>query len=142
MSIRTVKQYSDRGSLTDLANVARAYEKGVQEVKPLPSELRMKQLYEYANLNNDNDLQSAIGFITTEYISDKNALPLSVYRLRKIVADIKSKSAGNIDRLALEFTECFVDSLGSIAKEYLNKRAMVKTASVRKPPLFWRVNKS
>lgn len=140
MSIRVVKQYSDRGSLKDL--VTKTKEPATSELKYLPSELRMKQLYEYAQLNKDSKLQAATGFITTDYISDKNALPLSIYRLRKIVDDIRSKSGGKIDELALQFSGCFDEKLSDVlGKEYIKQKAMVKTASGRKPPVFWRVSK-
>jgi len=140
MSIRAVKQHSDRGSLKDL--VTKAKESATSELKYLPSELRIKQLYEYAQLNKDSKLQSATGFITTDYISDKNALPLSIYRLRKIVDDIRSKSGGKIDELAQQFSSCFEEKLSeALYKEYVKQKAMVKTASGRKPPVFWRVSK-
>jgi len=140
MSIRVVKQHSDRGSLKDL--VTKAKDTATSELKYLPSELRMKQLYEYAQLNKDSKLQAATGFITTDYISDKNALPLSVYRLRKIVDDIKSKSGGKIDELTQQLFGCFAEKLSDVlGREYIKQKAMVKTAGARKPPVFWRVSK-
>jgi hypothetical protein len=140
MPIRTVKQHTDRGKIKDLAKPGEVIE---PEIVPSSTELRMKKLYEYAQLNKDHELQSALGFITTDYISDKNALPLSVYRIRQMVDDIKSKSAGKIDRLSEELLQYFGDGPSPLVKEYLNqKHARIKTASVRKPPSFWRASRS
>ena len=138
MSIRRVKQHSDRGSIKDIAKPGEAEDKSL----PSASELRMKKLYEFAQATRNPKLQSAIGFITTDYISDKNALPLSVYRIKQMVEDIKATSAGKIDQLALQLEGCMKDEIGAEAIEYITKkRARVKTASVRKPP-FWRVRKA
>jgi hypothetical protein len=138
MSIRRVKQHSDRGSIKDLVS-------GSTQVEPeflaLPAELRMKKLYEFAQITKDTNLQDALGFITTDYISDKNALPLSVYRLRKIIDDIKSKSGNKIEQLTQQFSSYFGDGLGAHAKEYLKDKSLLKTASVRKTPSFWRARK-
>jgi hypothetical protein len=139
MAIRTVKQHTDRGSLK---NLVKSNEISKPEAIPLPSELRMKQLYEFAQLNKDKNMQSALGFITTDYISDKNAIPLSVYRIRQIVEDIKSTSGDKINNLAAQFLGYMSDELSSDAINYLNKRdALTKTASVRRPPSFWRVSR-
>jgi hypothetical protein len=140
MAIRTVKQHTDRGSIKDL--VAKAKDPVVSELSPLPSELRMKKLYEYAQINKDSGLQGAMGFITTDYISDKNALPLSIYRIRKIVDDIKSKSGDKIDLLSQQLAGCFEEKLSDVlGKEYVKQKAMIKRASSRKPPSFWRASK-
>lgn len=139
MPIRRVKQQTDRGKIKDLVG---ANEPAEPQVKPLAFELRMKKLFEYAQLHKDQRLQSALGFITTDYISDKNALPLSVYRIRKIVDDIKSRSAGQIDQLSAEFMEYMTDELSPEAIAYVTKRSRIKTASARKPPVFWRARKS
>jgi hypothetical protein len=139
MPIRTVKQYTDRGKIKDLAKPGEVNE---PETIPSPSELRMKKLYEYAQLHKDQLLQSALGFITTDYISDKNALPLSAYRIRTIIEDIKAKSGGKIDQLSQQFVGYMTDELSPEAIEYLTKkRARVKTASARKPPSFWRASR-
>lgn len=140
MPIRTVKQRSERGSLKDLANASELAAES--QYQPLPSELRMKTLFEYAQLNKDQDLQSSLGIITTDYISDKNALPLSVYRIRKIVADIKSKSGAQIDQLSQQFLQCLSSELSPETVDYFNKRNLrVKTASVKKPAIFWRASR-
>jgi hypothetical protein len=139
MAIRTIKQCTDRGSIKDL--VAKAKDPIVSELSPLPSELRMKKLYEYAQANKDNNLQEALGFITTDYISDKSALPLSVYRIRRIVDDIKSKSGDKIEQFSQQLSGCFEEKLSDVlGKEYIKQKAMIKKASNRKPPSFWRVN--
>ncbi len=136
------KTYSDRGKISELANR--------HEDTDIPMsafESRIKSLYEFAESSHDKSLKSNLGFITTDYITDKNALPLSVYRIRKTVADIKSKSAGKIDELALEFSEVLDQRL--VSEDYMNKNsqylqtkhAMVKTALAAKPPVFRRVSR-
>lgn len=139
MPIRAVKQYSDRGKIKNLAKVEDCYQ---PEEAPIPSELRMKRLVKFAELTKDKGLQSAMGFITTDYIADKNAIPLSAYRIRQVVADIKSKSSGQIDELSQEFQSCISFEKDPEAEAYWkNKQAMVKNASVRKPPAFWRARR-
>ncbi len=129
MPIRSVKQYSDRGKIKDLT--------GEPEVPPTSFEQRAKRLFDY-----DKNLQTAAGFITTDYIADKNALPLSVYRIRQIVDDIKSKSSGAIDQLSQELSSCITVTMAPEAQAYWDRRnTQVKTASVRKPPVFWRARK-
>lgn len=106
------------------------------------SELRLRNLYEYARFNKDTALESALGFITTDDIVDKNALTLSTYRLRQVVADIISKSAENINKLSQDFSDCFVEGLSeALGKEFIKHKSMVKLANNRKA-LFWRVSNS
>lgn len=105
-----------------------------------PSEIRLKKLYEYAEKNRDNVLKESLGFITTDYIGDKNALPLSVYRLRKTVEDIKNHSAIKINQFTEQLYNLFPEKLSDIlGKEYKNYKTMRKTAA-RKKVLFWRVS--
>jgi len=140
--IRKIKQYSDRGSIKNIANAIVDGNFAITQLPPTASELRVQKLFEYAQKNNDKELQDATGFITTDYIGDKTALPLSVYRIRKIVDDIKSKSPGRIEQLSQEYSDCFPESLSDVlGKEYRNQKAMIKNASAQKYPLFWRVSK-
>jgi hypothetical protein len=136
MSIRKVKQYSDRGKIKDLAS-RRVAE---SEAELLPSDQRLKRLYEYAKLHNDHGILGALAFITTEYVEDKNALPLTAYRLREMVANISKKSEDKICQLKIQLDECFGDELSSEAISYINCRKLIKTASVRSP-IFRRVRK-
>src|ERR1700722_17326603 len=116
MTIRAVKQHTDRGSIRDLV---KSSEIGNElSTQPYPYEIRMKKLFEYAQLHKDKNLQSSLGFITTAYISDKNALPLSIYRIRQIVDDIKSKSADRINLLSQQLEECFSDKFSPLSTEY------------------------
>lgn len=139
MPIRAVKQYSDRGKIKNLARAEDCYQ---PEEAPIPSELRMKRLVDFAESTKDKKLQSAMGFITTDYIADKNAIPLTAYRIRQVVADIKSRSSGQIDELSQEFQSCISFEKDPEAEAYWNnKQAMVKNASVRKPPAFWRARR-
>jgi hypothetical protein len=124
MSIRKIKQYSDRGKIQDLTN------KRESEAPILPSELRLKRLYEHAKNSNDQSILKELCFITTDYVEDKNALPLTIFRLRQIVADIKSKSP-EIDRLGVQLSKLL------FGIDQLDKK-MVKSAN-RKLPIFRRV---
>lgn len=133
MPTRVAKQYSDRGSLKNLVKSQEKFE----ELQPLPSELRMQKLFEYSKFHNDEKLLSVLGFITTDYISDKNALPLSVYRLRKIVDDISSRPDSKVLQLKNQLDQYFDLSLSEEAIAYLNKNNIKKTASVRRAS-FWR----
>ena len=137
MTTRPSKQYSDRGSLKDLA---------AGDIPAGPAEdieIKLKNLYEYAEKNNDQDLLRSLGFITTDYISDKNALPLSVYKLRKIVADISSRPGSQVAEFKLAFDEYFSAIETVQFKEYLEKKAsknFIKTASYKycDRGCFWR----
>ncbi len=134
MPIRKVKQYSDRGKIQDLTN------KHESEAPPLPSELRLRRLYEYAKQHNDTGILNALGFITTDYVADKSALPLIAYRIRSVIADIKSKSGAKIQQMTEELQNCFGPPLSKEATDYITVNKMVKVASKRMPPVFRRVN--
>lgn len=132
MPIRKVKQYSDRGKIQDLNN------KRESEAPPLSSELRLQRLYEHAKKHNDHGILKELGFITTDYVEDKNALPLTVYRIRQIVADIKSKSP-EIDEYSIQLSKLFGIEHTLEADAYWSRRKLVKSAT-RKFPIFRRVN--
>ena len=139
MPVRAAKQHTDRGSIKDLVQRQSGEMSAVAEDPFLPSELRMKKLYEYAQLHKDQKLRSALGFITTDYIADKNALPLSIYRIRKTVDEIKSKSSDKINQLAFQLSGYITNELSPEAIAYLaRKSAMTKIASKHRPPVFWR----
>lgn len=138
MPIRTVKQRTDRGKIKDLARPIDVVE---AEIEPSAFELRMKKLFEFAQLCKDTNMQSALGFITTDYIADKNALPLSAYRIRQMISDIKSKSSVEIDRLSQDLSGYMMeDEISQEAIAYITRKRRIKTASVRKP-LFWRASR-
>lgn len=148
MPARPIRQYSERGSLKDIKaqnEEAQAfpYEVNSITVEPTPLELRLQKLYDYSKKNNDQDLLAASGFITTDYIADKNAMPLSAYRLRKTIDDIKSKSPGKIESLSQDFLTCLapIEPTTESTAYWKNKLAMVKTASVKKAPVFRRVSR-
>jgi hypothetical protein len=140
MPLRAVKQQTDRGSLKNLVHPQEAAV-GLYQDPPTQTELRFKKLCEYAQGAKDRKMQQALGIITTDYISDKNALPLSVYRLRQIVADIKSRSAGQIEQLEKQFASHIGNEINQKVIDYTTRRWRIKTASVRKPPVFRRVSK-
>lgn len=127
MPIRTVKQYSDRGSLKNLS------QRHEDEVPYSTIELRIKKLYDYAHTHADASVLDCLGFITTEYINDKNALPLSVYRLRKIVSDISNKSGNKILKMKQDLDNCFFSSekhcLTAIKSESRQRESLIKVAS-------------
>jgi hypothetical protein len=133
MTFRKVKQYSDRGKIKDLAS------KHESEAEFLPSELRLRRLYEYAKQHNDQGILNTLGFITTEYVEDKNALPLIAYRIKQVIADISSKSGDKIQKLKNEFEDCFSPPLSAEASDYISRNQMIKSASLKKPPVFRRV---
>ena|SRR5574339_79868 len=133
MTFRKVKQYSDRGKIKDLAS------KHESEAEILPAELRLRRLYEYARQHNDRGILNTLGFITTEYVDDKSALPLIAYRIRQTVGDIKSKSSEPIDQFGQELSKIFGIEHTVEADAYWNTKKVVKTASPRKPPVFRRV---
>ncbi|CAB4197065.1 hypothetical protein UFOVP1290_585 [uncultured Caudovirales phage] len=135
MVTRMVNQYSDRGNIKDLANKHEA------EIGISKCEMRLKSLYEYAKLNNNNLMLNSLGFITTNYIDDKNALPLTVYRIRKIVEEIKSKSGNNIALLKKQFDDCFSYEISKMASDYISNRQIIKRAMITKRPVFRRVSK-
>ena len=135
MPIRKVKQHSERGSIKDLST--RVEEEAIEH-NLRPSDVRLQKLIGFAQENGDKNLQQALGFITTDYIHDKNALPLSVYRIRKIVADIKAVSASKIDNLQHQFEGCFTDEVSPEAKAFWSIKKRIKTAS-KKSSIFRRV---
>lgn len=138
MPIRIVKQRSDRGKIK---NLARPFEVGEPETDPSSFELRLKKLFEFAQLCRDSKLQAALGFITTDYISDKNALPLIAYRVRQMIDDIKSKSSTDFNQLSQDLAGYMMgDEIGPEAINYITRKKRIKTASVRKP-LFWRASR-
>lgn len=98
--------------------------------KPTKFELRMKSLYEYAIKHNDNELLRYSGFITTNYIEDKNALPLSVYRLRKIIEDIKLRDSKKISDLKVEMSSYLRNP--TPVKDVIKKTASTKRSVFRR----------
>ncbi len=137
MPFRTVNQQSDRGKIKDLAHsIEVTHNHGSP---PTAFELRMKKLFEFAELCNDAALKDALGFITTDYIADKNAMPLIAYRLRKIVSDIKSKSPADFERLSQGFGGYMKQD--EISKEAIaHIKPLVKLASLKRTPVFRRVS--
>lgn len=138
MPIKTVKQRSDRGKIKDLVTLIEDKE---IDLPPTSYEIRMKKLYEFAETYNNKELQLSLGFITTNYISDKNALPLSAYRIRQVVNDIKSKTPDLINQMSQQMGGYIQDEIGAEAIAYLTRKKRIKTASHCRPS-FWRVSKS
>lgn len=99
MPYRTVKPRSDRGSIKDLANGETPYEPPTQE------ELRLKELYEIAETNRDQQLKNALGFIVMPY--GKDISPVSVYRHREYVQSLSAEAAEQIEKMKQELSACF-----------------------------------
>ncbi len=141
MPIRAVKSYSDRGSIKNLS------QRQEDEVPFSNSEIRIKKLYDYATQNNDKGILDSLGFITTDYIADKNALPLSVYRLRKIVEDRSKEFGNNIANMKQDLDNCFFGNeqhcLAANKIEARQHESLVKVASASHSPIkrsFWRAS--
>jgi hypothetical protein len=138
--IRRLSQTTDRGNIKDLAH-PRKMEVGLdKDLLFTSTELRFKKLYEYAQTYKDKKLQQALGIITTDYIADKNALPLSIYRLKQVIEDIKSKSGGEIIRLEGLFSKHLSRGISDDTVIYLSRKKRIKTATICKPPVFRRVS--
>lgn len=127
MAIRSVKQYSDRGSLKNLT------QRQEDEVPYSSTELRIRKLYDYAHTHADAGVLDCLGFITTDYIGEKNALPLSVYRLRKIVSDISNKPGNKILEMKQNLDNCFFGNeehcLAVVKSEIRQHESLIKVAS-------------
>ena len=127
MPIRPVSSYSDRGKIKNLNNLHE------NEVPFTSIELRLKELYTYAHTHADTNLLNCLGFITTDYINEKNALPLSVYRLRKIVADISNRLDSKILEMKQNLDNCFFGNeehcLAVVKSESRQRESFKKVAS-------------
>lgn len=124
-----LKVYSDRGKISNLTK------KHEDEIPVTPMEERLKKLYEHAQVTHDKGLEDSLGFITTPYISDKAALPLSIYKLREIVSILSTKPGNKIAEMRQELEPCFDSPV-------IEKSGLSKTASriARKPGPFRRVS--
>lgn len=92
MVYRTVKQYSDRGSIKD---IQKAVVDDLREDKNLPPttfELRLKSLYEHAIIGHDQDLIDSLGLIV---MSGPPNNPVSIMRHREYVNSLKNKKAND-----------------------------------------------
>lgn len=127
MPIRAVSSYSDRGKLKNLNQLHE------NEIPFTRSELRLQELYNYAHTHADTGLLNCLGFITTDYIGDKNALPLSVYRLRKVVEDIKARPGSRFLEMKQDLDNCFFSNeehcLAVIKSENRQRESLIKVAS-------------
>ena len=101
MPYRTVKPHSDRGSIKDLADPTTA------NYAPTDEELRLKNLYEYAQSTNDEGLQDALGFIVMPQAGDRSAFPISIHRHREYVNSLSKKIADKIEKTKKELEACF-----------------------------------
>ncbi len=128
MPIRTVKSYSDRGNIKQLV------QRHENEVPFTNFELRIKKLYDCAVKNKNLCLLSSLGFITTDYINDKTALPLSIYRLRQITNNIIEQSKDKIFIMKQDLDNCFMANnqycLAVKKAENRQRESLIKVANV------------
>jgi hypothetical protein len=109
MPYRTVKPYSDRGSLKDLKE---RQESGDDDKLPATNfELRVKELYEHAMVRKDDALIESLGLIA---INGSPTDPVSIFRHREYVNTLSEKLAGQIEETKLELDACFADSTPTI----------------------------
>jgi hypothetical protein len=106
MPYRTVKPYSDRGSLKDLKE---RQESGDDSKLPATNfELRVKELYEHAIVRKDEALIESLGLIA---INGSPTDPVSIFRHREYVNSLSEKLAGQIEETKLELDACFANSV-------------------------------
>src|SRR5271166_3439344 len=95
-----LKIYSDRGSIK---NIAAKQKEGLEsEEPPTPEELHLKQLYEMAITHHDQDLTEKLGFVTIEYAGNKEALPISIHRLREVINTIAARPGSKVNEIRQE----------------------------------------
>ncbi len=104
MPYRTVKPYSDRGSLKDIKE---RQESGDDKLPATNFELRVKELYEHAMVRKDEALIESLGLVA---INGSPTDPVSIFRHREYVNSLSAKLAGQIEESKLELDACFVDS--------------------------------
>ena len=129
MPIRSVKQRSDRGSIRDINKA-----QGEFNEPPSDEELRLKKLYEYAELTNNEQLKKSLGFIVMP--GDKSSLPISVYRHREYVNSLSQDRIAHIERFKQELLVCFgedhqpINIRKSRLKQELSKNAILFDSSI------------
>jgi hypothetical protein len=98
MSIRRVKQQSDRGSLKDIQNGDND-----EKLPPTQYELRIKDLYENALMSNNQALIASLGII--EAPSDpKN--PVSLLKHREYIKNLEAQLGGKVAQTKQELSNC------------------------------------
>jgi hypothetical protein len=100
MPIRPIKTHSDRGSIKDVFN-GESYE------PPTADELRLKQLYEHAEITRDQQLQDSLGFIVMPQPGNSSAFPVSIFRHREYINSLSQKRADNIEKIRREISSFF-----------------------------------
>ncbi|HEY5267804.1 MAG TPA: hypothetical protein VII94_01565 [Candidatus Saccharimonadales bacterium] len=130
MAIRVVKQRSDRGSIKDLQN-------GDDEHYPAtPIELRLKELYEYATVTRNEELQNSLGLVPIVGATND---PVSIFRHREYVESLSAKMADKIEQTKKELEGCFESSctlnyqmrLSEIKRNH-HKSIVLKSAALTK----------
>jgi hypothetical protein len=129
MAIRTVKKYSDRGSLRDLVVARAARGDELCDAPPTEEELELKKLYEYAEHTQNDDLKEALGFIVMPNSGDRSAFPVSVYRHREYIASLSEKRAVEIEQTKLQLAGCFGEEFKpKLVRKHFLKQEMSKSA--------------
>lgn len=131
MAIRAVKQRSDRGSIKDLQN-------GDDNNYPAtPIELRLKELYEYATVTRNEELQNSLGLVP---INGAPNDPISIFRHREYVESLSAKLADKIEQTKKELEGCFDSGYNTLnyqmslseKKQNHHKSIVLKTAALTK----------
>ena len=104
MPYRTVKKYSDRGSLKDLVQVQ---PEDLYSIEPTPQELRLKRIYEQSLLNKDSKLADSVGFIIMPESGNRASYPVSLYRHREYVKSLSAKLSNEINQFQNELSAYF-----------------------------------
>jgi hypothetical protein len=97
-----IKNYSDRGSLKDLA-------KKQEEVEdpPTPFELRLQKLHALAEVSKNQQLADSLGFIVMQGSGDKSSYPITLFRHREYINSLNAKLGDQIEKAKLELEEYF-----------------------------------
>lgn len=97
MSIRPVKQQSDRGSIKDL-------QAGDDEKYPATSyELRLRDMYSHAVSTRDQSLIDSTGFI----VLNGTVNPVSLFRHREYVVQLENRLGNKLEKTKQEIADCF-----------------------------------
>lgn len=133
MPIRSVKKYSDRGSLIDLivARVAKGDE--LYDTSPTEEELRLKKLYEHAEATRDQQLKESLGFIVMPNPGDRAAFPISVYRHREYIASLSMERAAQIEQVKQELVGCFTQEFRESMPVRISKLKQITATQAVQP---------
>lgn len=141
---RSVKQYTDRGSIKDIQNKANDSLEEDPNLPPTPEELQIRGAYEQAMVTRDQALLDSLGLIV---MTGPAKDPVALYRHREYVNSLKEKYAAEVEKSKEELSQCLLQSENGTPVEIrtnIYKQAMalatvlddsmVKTASTKGSP--------